>query len=61
MERHLVMVKVGYFATCLKVMIISCLIRGFRFAFATAEVEATATAATEVTSSDYATTNKQSL
>jgi hypothetical protein len=61
MERHLVLVAVGYFTTCLKVMIISCLIRSFRFALATAEVEATTTAAAEVASSDDATTNKQSL
>jgi hypothetical protein len=61
MERHLVMEEVGYFTTCLKVMIISCLIRGFRFAFSTAEVETTATAAAEVASSYYSATNKQSL
>jgi hypothetical protein len=61
MERYLVLVEVGYFTTCLKVMIIPCLIRGFRFAFATAEVEATTAAAAKVAPSDNATTNKQSL
>lgn len=61
MERHSVLVEVGFFGTCLKVMIVSSLIGCLRFALATAEIETTATTAAEIASSENSTSYKQSL